>query len=440
MSVTTRTGNSAGSTKTFGYDEAHPDRLASYNGKTITYNANGGVDSYDGWNYSWSKGKLSSISKTSNARALKPNLSPTKTYSFTYNALGQRVTSSYSNFWSNDSIVSVGTGEVVNYTKQYKYDHVGRLLEEIVNSDRYGMGSYSETLRYLYDDSSIVGVQYTNGANTNAYYFLKNLQGDVIAIYDANGAKVVTYSYDAWGNCTIDSTTTDYDLAHANPIRYRGYYYDENTKLYYLNSRYYSPEFRRFISPDDTNYLVPKNVNGCNLYCYCGNDPILYIDPNGTLAYTAWYDGEGYDPTDDWWISNGAYGGGAAPMGTYIGSKFVKDMYNQDKKNLEKTANLLEKFVMWLVGAIESITIALFPKNKVKNSDLAENNDEVFKKAQTNSNNAPHHGGIDQTGIWSGEYDTPTTFPNKYMGGSGGGTLPDHTGYDIWDENGWAIE
>ena len=162
-----------------------------------------------------------------------------------------------------------------------EYDHAGRLLEEIVNSDRYGMGSYSETLRYLYDDSSIVGVQYTNGANINDYYFLRNLQGDVIAIYDTNGAKVVSYSYDAWGNCTIDSTTTDYDLAHANPIRYRGYYYDENTKLYYLNSRYYSPEFRRFISPDDTNYLVPKNVNGCNLYCYCNNDPVNYADPSG---------------------------------------------------------------------------------------------------------------------------------------------------------------
>ena len=283
MSVTTRTGNSAGSTKTFGYDEAHPDRLASYNGKTITYNANGGVDSYDGWNYSWSKGKLSSISKTSNARALKPNLSPTKTYSFTYNALGQRVTSSYSNFWSNDSIVSVGTGEVVNYTKQYKYDHVGRLLEEIVNSDRYGMGSYSETLRYLYDDSSIVGVQYTNGANINDYYFLRNLQGDVIAIYDTNGAKVVSYSYDAYGNCTIDSSTTNYDLAHANPIRYRGYYYDEDSKLYYLNARYYSPEFRRFISPDDTAYLDPENVNGLNLYCYCNNDPVNYTDPSGHI-------------------------------------------------------------------------------------------------------------------------------------------------------------
>ena len=162
-----------------------------------------------------------------------------------------------------------------------EYDHAGRLIAEVINGEKYGVGSYSETLRYLYDDSSIVGVQYTNGANINDYYFLRNLQGDVIAIYDTNGAKVVEYDYDAWGNCTIKSTTTDYDLAHANPIRYRGYYYDEATKLYYLNARYYSPEFRRFISPDDTAYLDPEHVNGCNLYCYCGNDPINFIDPSG---------------------------------------------------------------------------------------------------------------------------------------------------------------
>ena len=108
-------------------------------------------------------------------------------------------------------------------------------------------------------------------------------KGDVVAIYDTTGNKVVEYSYDAWGNCTIESATTNYDLAHANPIRYKGYYYDEATKLYYLNARYYSPEFRRFISLDDTNYLVPKNVNGCNLYSYCGNDPVNFVDPSGHL-------------------------------------------------------------------------------------------------------------------------------------------------------------
>ena len=116
---------------------------------------------------------------------------------------------------------------------------------------------------------------------TGNYYFLRNLQGDVIAIYDTTGAKAVEYTYDAYGNCTIKNTTSNYDLAYANPIRYRGYYYDEATKLYYLNARYYSPEFRRFISPDNTAYLDPESVNGLNLYCYCNNDPVNYCDPSG---------------------------------------------------------------------------------------------------------------------------------------------------------------
>ena len=107
--------------------------------------------------------------------------------------------------------------------------------------------------------------------------------GDIVAIYDTNGTKIVEYAYNAWGNCTIKGTTTNYVVAYANPIRYRGYYYDEGTKLYYLNARYYSPEFRRFISPDDTSYLNPENVNGLNLYCYCNNDPVNYADPSGHM-------------------------------------------------------------------------------------------------------------------------------------------------------------
>ena len=91
------------------------------------------------------------------------------------------------------------------------------------------------------------------------------------------------YAYDAWGNYTITSDTTKYDVATANPIRYRGYYYDANTNLYYLNARYYSPELRRFISPDDTAYLDPETPNGLNLYVYCNNDPVNYADPSGHM-------------------------------------------------------------------------------------------------------------------------------------------------------------
>lgn len=77
----------------------------------------------------------------------------------------------------------------------------------------------------------------------------------------------------------------DLGFAKANPIRYRGYYFDRETGLYYLNARYYSPEWRRFISPDDTAYLDPESVNGLNLYAYCNNDPVNYADPSGHLAF-----------------------------------------------------------------------------------------------------------------------------------------------------------
>ena len=123
------------------------------------------------------------------------------------------------------------------------------------------------------------------GSTDNTYYFQRNLQGDVVAIYDTNGTLKAKYLYDASGNCTISSETTSYDVANANPIRYRGYYYDDDTGLYYCNARYYSPKWRRFISPDDTAYLSPESVNGLNLYCYCNNDPItLMKSPNLSIG------------------------------------------------------------------------------------------------------------------------------------------------------------
>ena len=282
-SVTTRKGSGTPTTTTFGYDN---DRLTSLGGKAITYNANGGVASYNGWNYTWNKGKLSSIGKNlggSSRAIITPILGPNKTYSFSYNGLGQRVRQSYSHFWLEGDIISVHQGETTAYTKDYTYDHSGRLICEDISKTLYLEGTESSKIVYLYDESGIVGMQYSNDttATTNTYYFLRNLQGDVIAIYDTNGAEIASYSYDAWGNCTINSTTTNYSVAHANPIRYRGYYYDEDTKLYYLNSRYYSPEFRRFISPDDTAYLDPETPNGLNLYCYCNNDPVNYSDGSG---------------------------------------------------------------------------------------------------------------------------------------------------------------
>ena len=278
-----------GAATQFGYNDAAPDKLISYNGKAITYNSIGAVSSYDGWDYTWSKGKLSSITKNlgSTSRAIAPpTFQASKTYSYTYNGRGQRTGRSYFYFLPTDSIITVYRGEVTDYNRKYNYDNSGRLISETINKTLYGQGTSYEELIYLYDESGIIGVQYTNGSDTDVYYYRRNLQGDVVAIYNTVGTKVVEYEYDAWGNCTIKSSTTNTELAHANPIRYRGYYYDEDTKLYYLNARYYSPEWRRFISPANANAFNPHTVNGLNLYAYTINNTISDFGQKNTFSLT----------------------------------------------------------------------------------------------------------------------------------------------------------
>ena len=123
----------------------------------------------------------------------------------------------------------------------------------------------------LYIDNAI-GLGY-NKYNGQKYVYRKNLQGDIVAILDECGCTRGTYEYDAWGKIIWQGGS---ELLTINPFRYRGYYYDEETGLYYLNSRYYDPETGRFISPDSLKYLEPETCNGLNLYAYCGNNPVVY--------------------------------------------------------------------------------------------------------------------------------------------------------------------
>jgi RHS repeat-associated protein len=98
---------------------------------------------------------------------------------------------------------------------------------------------------------------------------------------DINGKVVVKYYYDAWGNAITEVLDqTAYTIANLNPFRYRSYYYDTETELYYLKSRYYDPKTCRFITIDDVSYLDPDSVNGLNLYAYCANNPVMHTDPS----------------------------------------------------------------------------------------------------------------------------------------------------------------
>ena len=140
----------------------------------------------------------------------------------------------------------------------------------------------SLVMRFTYDaNGNPVSMTY----NGNIYFYVLNLQGDVMALLDANGNEVVSYHYNAWGellSTTASTTGMLYSLALYNPLRYRGYVYDRETGLYYLQSRYYNPEICRFISTDKVYNLGDNNnVVSYNLFAYCGNNPVAHVDPSG---------------------------------------------------------------------------------------------------------------------------------------------------------------
>ena len=123
--------------------------------------------------------------------------------------------------------------------------------------------------------------------NGQYYYYMYNIQGDVIGIWDNNGNIVAQYNYNAWGKpiSVTDGNGNDVSsnpshIANINPIRYRGYYYDQETGFYYLQSRYYDPEVGRFINADGI-IQVGQDLTGNNMFVYCGNNPVDRADPSG---------------------------------------------------------------------------------------------------------------------------------------------------------------
>ncbi len=132
-------------------------------------------------------------------------------------------------------------------------------------------------INWSYDHS---GTAVGFAINGTPYFYLRNLQNDVVGIYDLDGSVVVRYTYDAWGNILTTTGPAAATLGALNPIRYRGYYYDTETGYYYCQSRYYNPLWCRWISADvlmDTG----DGVLGTNMYAYCNGDPVNFSDPEG---------------------------------------------------------------------------------------------------------------------------------------------------------------
>ncbi len=154
-------------------------------------------------------------------------------------------------------------------------------------------GTFIRTLKFLYDEhNAVVGISVKNAGETRftGYYYAKNLQGDVVAMYLITVEPprlIATYEYDEWGKVKTvrDATgailTSPAHLANRNPFRYRGYHYDTETGFYYLQSRYYDPAISRFINADSYG-STGQAFLGTNMFAYCGNNPINNIDVTGT--------------------------------------------------------------------------------------------------------------------------------------------------------------
>ncbi len=218
---------------------------------------------FDGAIFSWSGRELTQYTKDG------------KTISFQYDENGLRhrktvtengvTTEQYDYVWSDGSLISQ---TYTNYA------------DEVTTSD---------TARFIYDSWGTLQGFILNDSET--YLYVKNLQGDIIAIVDEQGQTIVEYSYDAWGNVTfsessLQNMTKASTLCFVSPFTYRGYCYDYDIELYYLQSRYYSPEIGRFINTDDTQIAIATQgeILGANLFAYCNNNPINYTDPSGFKA------------------------------------------------------------------------------------------------------------------------------------------------------------
>ena len=236
------TGTQHGNTYEY-TDTSWKDKLTKINGNNITYDANGNPLSYrDGMSFEWENGRILKKINTSD-----------KSVQMSYDSNGMR------------------TQKTVDGVKtNYYYDSNKNLIALVKGND---------TLLFYYDsDGSATSFSY----NGTMYFYVKNLQGDVIRIIDLAGTEVASYVYDAWGN--IKDTKGEPTILEINPIRYRGYVYDTETSLYYLQSRYYDPFTGRFLNADiycDTGTSTPLSTN---MFAYCENNPISNADEGGYIA------------------------------------------------------------------------------------------------------------------------------------------------------------
>lgn len=208
----------------------------------------------------------------------------------TYDAIGNMLTRGNTTYsWTlGRKLAAVDNGKKI----QYFYDHTGSRTKKIVDgvATEYRMAgdllmsetTNGQTLWFTYDSNANLFSMVTGGKH---YFYQRNLQNDIIALVDESGDTVVNYTYDSWGKVLSITGSRKDTIGQLNPFRYRGYYYDKETGMYYLKNRYYDPELRRFISSDAVTTLAAstETLHNRNLYTYCNQNPLTRSDSNGNL-------------------------------------------------------------------------------------------------------------------------------------------------------------
>ncbi|MDR1591853.1 MAG: hypothetical protein LBS16_03090, partial [Prevotellaceae bacterium] len=235
------------------------DTLTSFNSKDITYDTAGNPLTYGTWEMEWTAGRR--------LKRVDSNVATKGSLDFTYNENGLRT-----------SKTLVYTNNGIETTEVTKYDWInGKLMSQ---SKPY------MTLFFFYDGEELVGCS----DGTNSYVYEKNLQGDVLGLIDNTGAKVVEYKYSPYGDTLRTyAAENSWDLAYANPFRYRSYIQDSDfTGWYYCQSRYYVPQWGRFLNADSTEILsiAAEIPNDNNQFAYCKNNSIMRSDSTGHKSYT----------------------------------------------------------------------------------------------------------------------------------------------------------
>ena len=297
-------------TRTYSYGDTNwKDKLTEFDGDSITYDANGNPLTYrDGMSFEWENGRILKKINTSD-KAIQMN----------YDSNGMR---------TQKSVDGVKTN--------YYYDSSNNL---------FALTQGNDTLFFYYDNSGEVMSVSCNGT---MYFYIKDLQGDITEIVDKDGKAVAEYAYDAWGNMLTEDNGT-LTIGKLNPFRYRSYVYDEETGLYYLQSRYYDPLTGRFLNADvyaDTQSGTPLSTN---MFAYCENNAINKSDDEGKDAW--WIqspnsaNGKGHtslllkEKSGYWWYF---YWGPSSIQLLFLGTTSLKNInknvrnqinyYNNDKK------------------------------------------------------------------------------------------------------------